>query len=390
MQTNELSIKLNSLGFQSEENNNPELMEGVKKTLVFLEEKNHLRQIEYMIDEQEKERRYAFEHFTDDMMLYYYIHRPTHIRADYSKKQGSIKEYIRDLMQFYGLLVMHSETLQQDVKSYVPGSILKNIEKRHVRHFQYWLRDEATLRNGKKGYSMATMLKKVTIVKSFLKWLYEVDYISYPVYEGFLSNQLRMKDRPRRDLTYDEAKMLIDYYQNHPKNHALLTLFATSGSRSREIAMANWCDLYQSGPDVYLRTDTKGDKERDVLILPVTFERLQTWRKRLRLSPELDPSDSTPLFTTARGNRYNASDLTRYVRNIITQTQLPFLKFKEGNVTPHWFRHYFAQEALNSGADLYDIMYTLGHASVRTTEVYLSGLLQKRKNVARHLRDKAY
>lgn len=355
---------------------------------LILREEEHFSLLQRLNDHNEREGNSPFQHFTDEMMMYYFIHVPKHIQEEYSKKKESKTEYIRDLMQFYTLLGQHADFIRKDIRNMTEDSLFKNLEKRHIREYHYWLKDKAVLKNGKIGYSMATMLKKVTIIKGFLKWLYEVEYITSPIHLGFLSNQLRRKDRPKRDLTYEETKAIINFYHFHPKNYALLTLLATTGSRCRELAMANWSDLYASGSNIYLHTDTKGDKERDVLILPIVFERLQNYRKRIRLPYQLDPEDHTPLIMTSNGKRYSTSDLTKYVKNMIQQTMLPFLKYKSGPITPHWFRHYFAQEALSSGADLYDIKNTLGHNDIRTTQIYVEGLVDKERNVGKFFMNK--
>lgn len=362
--------------------------DGLSLIQSLLHEQGHFSSLQELADHNEREKNKPFEHFTDEMMLYYFVHEPKHIQESYSKKAATKTEYIRDLMQFYILLLENATILALDVKEHQAGSILKNLEKRHIREYHYWLKDKAVLKNGKVGYGMATMLKKVTIIKGFLKWLYEVEYISSPIHLGFMSNQLRSKDRPKRDLTHQEARAIIDYYKNHPKNFALLTLFATTGSRCRELAMANWSDLYVSGGQIYLHTDTKGDKERDVLILPVAFERLQGYRKRIGLDVQLSPHDDTPLIMTSNRKRYSTSDLTKYVKNTIMQTELPFLN--KGPITPHWFRHYFAQEALSNGADLFDIKNTLGHSDIRTTQIYVEGLVDKKRNVGRFLSSTLY
>jgi integrase len=99
----------------------------------------------------------------------------------------------------------------------------------HVSWYQEWLKKETPLRNGKIGYSITTMSRKIIVIKSFLKWLHEVGYIKIPLHTAFLNNEVRMKDRPDRDLSYEEVKALIDHYRNHSLNHALLTLLATTG-----------------------------------------------------------------------------------------------------------------------------------------------------------------
>jgi integrase len=201
-----------------------------------------------------------------------------------------------------------------------------------------------------------------------------------------------MKDRPDRDLSYEEVKELIDYYRNHPFNHALLTLLATTGLRIQEIAQGRWCDFYYDSGigEYYLKVQGKRDEIRHALIKKLVFERLQTLRVRKRLSPHLDPTDVTPLFTTNRGKAYDFRDLSKYVANITKQTNLDFIKYKHGNVTPHWFRHYFAQEAHRSGAPLLFIQNTLGHKKITTTEIYLKEIMKKENDAAQYIDEKKY
>lgn len=358
----------------------------------FLNNPTYISDMESLIDGNERHKRHLYENFNDEMMMYYFVHKPSHIKEEYDKKEETKKEYIRDLLQFYSLLFSHEEFIKEDVMDFTEGSLLKNLDRRHVRRYQEWLKHEAPLKNGKTGYGMATMARKVVVIKSFLKWLHEVGYIDTPLHTAFLNNEVRMKDRPDRDLSYEEVKALIGYHQKHPLNHALLTLLATTGLRIQEIATSRWCDLYyDSGlQQYYLKVQGKRDEIRHALIKKVVFERLQTLRVRKRLSPQLDPSDQTPLFTTNRGKAYDFRDLSKYVTNIIKQTNFDFIRYKSGNVTPHWFRHYFAQEAHRSGAPLLFIQHTLGHTKVTTTEIYLKEILKKENDAAQYIDDNKY
>ena len=325
-------------------------------------------------------------------MMYTFIHKPSHIQEEYNKKEETKKEYIRDLLQFYGMLLSHEEFLKEDVTDFTEGSYLKNLDRRHIRRYQEWLKKEAPLRNGKMGYGIATMARKIVVIKGFLKWLHEVEYIKIPLHTAFLNNEVRMKDRPDRDLSYEEVKALIDYYRNHPFNWAVLTLLATTGLRIQEIAQSRWCDLYYDSGigEYYLKVQGKRDEIRHALIKKLVFERLQTLRVRKRLSPHLDPTDETPLFTTNRGKAYDFRDLSKYVTHIIKQTHFDFIKYKQGNVTPHWFRHYFAQEAHRSGAPLLFIQNTLGHKKVTTTEIYLKEIMKKEHDAAQYIDENKY
>jgi site-specific recombinase XerD len=42
-----------------------------------------------------------------------------------------------------------------------------------------------------------------------------------------------------------------------------------------------------------------------------------------------------------------------------------------GKVSPHWFRHAHASQALDRGAPIHLVSHTLGHSSVATTGRYL-------------------
>ncbi|MBV7509645.1 site-specific integrase [Bacillus sp. sid0103] len=59
-------------------------------------------------------------------------------------------------------------------------------------------------------------------------------------------------------------------------------------------------------------------------------------------------------------------------------------------MTPHWFRHYFAQEAYRSGAPLLFIQNTLGHKKVTTTEIYLKEIMKKENDAAQYIDEKKY
>jgi site-specific recombinase XerD len=73
-----------------------------------------------------------------------------------------------------------------------------------------------------------------------------------------------------------------------------------------------------------------------------------------------------PLFCTLAGRPMDAS----YIRHL-----LPRLARKAGierRVHAHGLRHAFAVDLVRSGAPLYVVRDALGHASVATTQVYLS------------------
>ena len=78
------------------------------------------------------------------------------------------------------------------------------------------------------------------------------------------------------------------------------------------------------------------------------------------------PGGGTPLFCSLAGKPIDLS----YVRHL-----LPRLARKAGiqrRVHAHGLRHAFAVDLVRSGAPLYVVRDALGHASIATTQVYLS------------------
>ncbi len=87
------------------------------------------------------------------------------------------------------------------------------------------------LGKGGKPYSPATLNAKMTILKSFMGWLYETKYIQHLLHTEILSTSLSQQEIPDQDLYYPEVKQLLEYYKDHPINHGLLTMLAMTGLR---------------------------------------------------------------------------------------------------------------------------------------------------------------
>ncbi|MFT4281298.1 tyrosine-type recombinase/integrase [Microbacterium sp.] len=68
-----------------------------------------------------------------------------------------------------------------------------------------------------------------------------------------------------------------------------------------------------------------------------------------------------PLFTTATGKRWAASEAFRTVQRLALAAGI------DGRVSPHSLRHTHATLALDAGATLHDLQDSMGHADPRTT-----------------------
>lgn len=107
----------------------------------------------------------------------------------------------------------------------------------------------------------------------------------------------------------------------------------------------------------------KGGKRRVVGVDAGTVALVSRW---LEVRGKRRISSAAPLFCTLRGESMDQS----YIRHL-----LPRLARKAGidrRAHAHGLRHAFAVDMVRSGAPLYVVRDALGHASVATTNVYLS------------------
>ncbi|MGG2065505.1 tyrosine-type recombinase/integrase [Bacillus sp. S14(2024)] len=338
-----------------------------------------LKQAEDRKEKNEREDTYSYEDFSDEEILYYYLNRQTHFDKEKRVKDTSRLLYSRDLSQFYFFIREHIEFLQMDVENFIEGKVWINLRKRHIRNYQKWLAEDAISYQSNEAYKPATISRKLRITRSFLKWLYEIEFIKEPVYIDILSTTITKKHKPRRELSYEEVKQLLSYYKNNPINYALLSILATTGLRIAEVAHAKWEDLeYDTLRNrYYLYVNTKGDSERIVPINKAVFERIIAFRIRRRLPTELGIKHGGTIFQTKNHTAYKENYLSQYITKIIKETNLSFTKNEK--ITPHFFRHFYVQY-------LYDykqlpphiIAAAVGHKDDRTTkENYLKQRLMK-------------
>jgi integrase/recombinase XerC len=112
-------------------------------------------------------------------------------------------------------------------------------------------------------------------------------------------------------------------------------------------------------PDV-LRMTGKGGRERLVPVLPVARRAVDSY---LRACPHAMAPD-LPLFRAMRGGPLDRRHVARVMEASRLQLGLP------ASATPHALRHSFATHLLAKGGDLRAIQELLGHASLRSTQVY--------------------
>lgn len=347
--------------------------------IISLWNRDYIMKAEFKKENNEREDTYTYEGFSDEEILYYYLNRQKHFDQEKRIKDESRTLYARDLSQFYFFIKQSTEFLQQDVKDYRVGQVWRNLRKRHIRNYQKWLSQEANSNQSKEKYKPSTISRKLGVIRSYLRWLYEIQYIREPLHVEILSTTVDKQHKPNRELSYEEVKQLLSYYKDNEINYALLSVLATTGLRVAEVAHAKWEDLEYDAirGRYYLTVDTKGDDERIVSINKEIFNRIAAFRIRRRLPVDIGNKNGGTIFQTKNHTAYRENYLSQYISKVIKDTKLPFTE--NIRITPHFFRHFYVQYLYDyKGLAPHVIAAAVGHKNDRTTkENYLKQRLTK-------------
>ncbi len=191
---------------------------------------------------------------------------------------------------------------------------------------------------------------------SALKILYQ-DVLNIPWEES-----IKLK-RPRREhsipevLSKEEVLKMIEVTIN-AKHRAIIALLYSSGLRRDELIRLQLRDIDSKRMIVRVRLG-KGGKTRDVMLAENTLQLLRQYYRSFRPVTYVFESGPTP------GKPYSASSVVKVIKRAAIKAGI-----KKG-VHVHSLRHSFATHLLEQGVNLKLIQRLLGHASLRSTMVYL-------------------
>jgi integrase/recombinase XerD len=145
------------------------------------------------------------------------------------------------------------------------------------------------------------------------------------------------------------------------RDRALVEVLYATGARVSEAVGLRTDDLE---PELrVLRLHGKGDKMRLVPVGARARESIERWLRDGR--PRVAGGARRPeLFLTRSGRPLGRVDAWRRVQALARRAGLSV------PTSPHTLRHSFATHLLEGGADLRAVQEMLGHASIRTTEIY--------------------
>lgn len=140
----------------------------------------------------------------------------------------------------------------------------------------------------------------------------------------------------------------------------MIKLLIVTGLRISELTGLNIRDVSANASQMIVRG--KGNKERIVF---VPNRQLQNTFRRYCKDRSGQGSLTSPLFLNAQGRRLRSQTFRKRLRMLSHRLGVT------PHLTPHRFRHSAATLLIEEGTDIRMVQALLGHASLRTTEIYV-------------------
>ena len=267
---------------------------------------------------------------------------PSFLRGQRGLSENTVRVYLADLVPFRAFLARE-------------GLGLPEMDRKMTRSYLAWLATVA--RGGSQGYARVSIARKLTVLRSFYRFLVQEDlFRSSPVPSG-RSFRVKVENPLPSFLGRQEVMRLLDAPDDSTlvgiRDRAILEVLYSCGVRLAEIHELDVPAVNFSRRAILVLG--KGSKERWVLFGRPAEAALRRYLQDGR--PRLASGSSRALFLNRYGARLSRRSVEKLVRRYAGRAGT------RQEVHPHTLRHTFATHMLEGGADLRVIQELLGHSS---------------------------
>ena len=217
----------------------------------------------------------------------------------------------------------------------------------------------------RKGYKGITINGTLKSIKVFVQYCFEEGYGGFDTRKGGFK-MVKQEKPVINAFTRKDVKLMLDNCRGLDyfsiRDNALLTLFFETGVRCREALTIKPDDI----KDDYILINGKNNKQRVVPITPLMRKAFIRYDRAKEAY--FDGKRTENLYFLSKSGR-EISNV-----NILDIMHKRGKGIKDVRVSPHTCRHFFAQQQVKMGTDLYTISRLLGHESVAITQIYLNSL----------------
>ena len=277
-----------------------------------------------------------------------------HIKMVRKFSHHTIRSYKVDLIQFNEFLNKYSKKIKIQ---YLDKSVI-----------QIYIQSIS-----KKNFSDKTLLRKVSSIKSFFRYLTDNNLVKTNIAE-LIASPKTSKKIPNF-LTKNQVQKLMKLPDLTSKNGimhlSILEIFYSTGIRISELVKIelNKVDLNKR----IVKVKGKGDKERIVILGD---------RAILSLKSHINKNNIRHFYLYP-SLLSKSKEKTHISINYVYKMVKKYLSYISGNdkLSPHSLRHSFATHLLNNGADLMSVKDLLGHEDLSSTQIYTHVTIDKMKKI---------
>lgn len=242
---------------------------------------------------------------------------------------------------------------------------LEMLTKELVNAFLSWLEEE-------RKCTVSTRNQRLSAIHSFCRFMQMEDVIRLNQYQRVLSiSKKKTKSGTVNYMSLDAVRLILKQpdvrTMSGRRDMVLLSLMYDSGARVQEMADLSVNDIRTDSPATAKITG-KGGKTRIVPLMKPTADIVYRYIIDSRLS--CNGKRSYPLFPNRSGEKLTRAGIKYILSKYVSTARNENASILPDVISPHSFRHSKAMHLLHAGVNLIYIRDILGHADLKTTEIY--------------------
>lgn len=269
----------------------------------------------------------------------------SYLKLEKSLSINSIEAYMHDIEK----LVQYLEYVKSDATPL-------NIKLFQLQDFIKWINEM--------GLNARSQARIISGIKAFFKYLLLDDIIK--------ENPAELLEAPKTGrklpdtlnvIEIDKLIAAIDLstYEGE-RNKVIIETLYSCGLRVSELVNLKISNLHFKEEIILI--EGKGNKERLVPIGISCIRLINNYINMIRVHINIKKGNEDYVFLNRRGAKLSRVMIFTIIKQLAEKIGL------ERNISPHTFRHSFASDLIDGGADLRAVQEMLGHESITTTEIY--------------------
>lgn len=248
--------------------------------------------------------------------------------------------------------------------------------------------------NNSNSKSTAFLARNIATLKSFFKYYYRLGEIEKNLGDFIDTPQIKDKEikildneQTQRilDAVFDTSNMTkkqLDVHKNTTyRDHAILTLFFTTGMRVSELVGLDIDNI--DFKDKSLITTRKGGNQDTIYLSDNTIDAINNYLTYERTYLKGN-TDEVALFISQKHARMSVQAIENMIKKYAK------LAGVNVNVTPHTLRRTFGTNLYNHTGDIDLVATVLHHSSVDTTRKHYAKVSNEHKKIAANIADDLY